>query len=572
MQKTKRLRLAGVATMAALSLTLAACGGDAGNSNGAGASNVSPAPEGLDIEVNPEGDYNPLERDQIQDGGELTLALAELTQQQNAFHANMTSDTRAVWNWYNPVLANFDGAGNYSPNEAYVLSAEESVEDDKTVVTYKLNPEAKFNDGTPIDIEAFKNTWEMNNGSNAAVTPNSTDGYELIETVEAGADNFEVIVKFSTAYPWWQGLFNNVLHPEINTPEKFDNEYLNNLKPEYGAGPFKVESVDFNAGTVVFTRNDNWWGDEAKLDKVTYRQMESQATINAFEAGEIDAAGVGNRENLEVAASMGDAIDVRAALRPSNALFTLNSDAPALADIKVREAIFNGIDRAQLAQIRYNGMGYSEELPGSLILFSTQEGYEDNLADLVSYDPEKSKSILEEAGYTLNDAEYYEKDGEQLSIRYVVVGDDEVSKSIALATQKMLKDIGIEMTIDNKPSSEFSDITSERDFDMFFSGFASSDPFGVAYFGQIYNSDSDLNMSGTGTPELDEKIKELQQLPTAEEQIERSNELEKEAFAQYGLLPWANGPSYVAVKKGLANMGAAGFAVLPKENIGWAKE
>ena len=571
MQKTKRLRLAGVATMAALSLTLAACGGDAGNSNGAGASNVSPAPEGLDIQVNPEGDYNPLERDQIQDGGELTLSLGELTQQQNAFHANMTSDTRSVWNWYNPVLANFDGEGNYSPNEAYVLSAEESVEDDKTVVTYKLNPEAKFNDGTPIDIEAFKNTWEMSNGSNPDITPNSTDGYELIETVEAGADNFEVIVKFSTAYPWWQGLFNNVLHPEINTVEKYDNDYLNNLKPEYGAGPFKVESVDFNAGTVVFVKNEKWWGDEAKLDKVTFRQMESQATINAFEAGEIDAAGVGSRENLEVAARMGDSIDVRAALRPATFMFTLNSDAPALSDIKVREALVTGIDRAQLAQIRFNGMGYSEELPGSLTLFSTQPGYEDNLGELVQFDPEKSKSILEEAGYTMN-GDYYEKDGEKISIRYVVVGDDEVSKSIALATQKMLKDIGIEMNIDNKPSSEFSNITSERDFDLFFSGFASSDPFGVAYFGQMYNSDSDLNMSGTGTPEMDEKIKELQQLPTADEQIARANELEKEALAQFGLFPWVNGPSYVAVKKGLANMGAMGFAVLPKENIGWAKE
>ena len=53
---------------------------------------------------------------EIKDGGELTLALNELTEQQNMFHANMTTDTRSVWGWYNPQLALYDGEGNYTPN------------------------------------------------------------------------------------------------------------------------------------------------------------------------------------------------------------------------------------------------------------------------------------------------------------------------------------------------------------------------------------------------------------------------------------------------------------------------
>ena len=39
----------------------------------------------------------------------------------------------------------------------------------------------------------------------------------------------------------------------------------------------------------------------------------------------------------------------------------------------------------------------------------------------------------------------------------------------------------------------------------------------------------------------------------------------------YGILPFANGPQMVGVKKGLANYGANGFAILPKEDIGWEK-
>jgi len=71
--------------------------------------------------------------------------------------------------------------------------------------------------------------------------------------------------------------------------------------------------------------------------------------------------------------------------------------------------------------------------------------------------------------------------------------------------------------------------------------------------------------------DLDEKIAELQQLPTQEEQIKRANELEKEALQQYGIMPYVNGPQLYATKNGLANYGSYAFALVPKENIGWAK-
>lgn len=483
----------------------------------------------------------------------------------------MTTDTRTVWGWYNPQMALYDGEGHYTPNPAYLDSVEESTEGDKTVVTYDINDDATFNDGTPIDWTAFENTWRFNNGKNTDVQVNSTDGYELIESVEKGENDKEAVVTFEGPYPWWQRLFNSILHPAIDTAEKFNEEYLGKLNPQYGAGPFKVDNVDFRGGTVSFVPNEKWWGDKPKLDKVSYRVMEDQATINAFQAGEIDVAGVGSKNNLTIAADMGDSIDVRAATRPASVLFTLNSKAPQLADKDVRHAVFSAIDRAQLAEIRYNGLGYEEEMPGSLTLFPIQDGYQDNLSEVLEYDVEEAKSLLEGAGYSEGDDGYYAKDGDKLSLRYVLIGDDEVSKSTATAVQKMLKDAGIELKIEERPSSDFSKIISERDFDLLLSGFGSSDPFGPAYFGQFYGSTSTLNKSGTGSEEFDKKIDEMQKLPTRDEQVKRVNELESEAFEEYGLLPYANGPQMVGLKKGIANMGALGFAIIPKENIGWEK-
>ena len=566
---SKRLRVAALAGLSSLSLVLASCSSDGGteettaNQAGQDSANSKEADNsGEQLEVNAAGDYNPLERDQIQDGGELTLAITEIAEQQNVFHANMTSYTDTIWSKYNPQLTLFDGDGTYHPNPAYLTDVKDELVDGKTVVTYTINEDAVYNDGTALDWTAFENTFKFNNGSNPDVQVNSTDGYELIESVERGETDKQAVVTFKQAYPWWEGLFGTLVPPQVKDADTFMNAYLKKVNPEWGAGPFKVENVDFEGGTASFVPNEKWWGEDPKLDKITYRQMEDQASLNAFRAGEIDATGVSSRDRLATAKEMGDSIEIRTALNPANYLMTINSTAPGLDDIKVREAIMRGVDREQLAAIRFQGLGYTEDLPGSFNLYQTQEGYEDNFGEVIQYDPEKAKELLKEAGYD---------ESNPLSVRYVTLGDSPMIQATTTALQAMLRNIGIDVQVEERPSSDFSKVVSERDFDLFMSGFRSSDPFGVAYFGQIYKSDSELNKSGTGTPEMDQKIEELQQLPDADEQIKRANELEKEALAQYGIMPYANGPAIVAVKKGLANFGANSFAILPIENVGWAK-
>lgn len=564
-----RIRIAAIAGLSTISLALTACAGDSTESTNTGttAAESSQAAESTGestggLEINAAGDYNPLERDQIQDGGELTMAITEMAEQQNVFHANMNRYTRNVWDKYNPQLTLFDGDGTYHPNPAYLSEVKDEVVDGKTVVTYTIVDEANYNDGTPIDWTSFENTWKFNNGSNPDVQVNSTDGYELIESVTRGETDKQAVVTYKQAYPWWEGLFGSLVPPQVDSADTFMNAYLKQLHPEWGAGPFKVENVNFETGEVSFVRNEKWWGEPAKLERISYRAMEDQASINAFRAGEIDLTGVGSRDRLETARQMGDQADIRVSLRPSNFLMTINSEAPGLDDPKVREAIMTAIDRSQLAAIRFNGLDYTEELPGSFTLFQTQPGYEDNFSSVVQYDQEKAKKLLEEAGYS---------ESNPLSVRYVTLGDSPMVQATTSAIQSMLRAVGIDVQVEERPSSDFSKVTSEKDFDLFMSGFSSSDPFGVAYFGQLYASDSELNKSGTGSAELDAKIEELQKIEDADEQIKRANELEKEAFGEFGIMPYANGPEMVATKPGLANLGAMSFAVLPIENVGWAK-
>ena len=558
----KRYGLAVIALLSAAALTLSGCSGtkqQEASSDSAGG-----------VHINLKGDYNPMERDQIKDGGELTLPIYEISEQSNSLHANSVMDTLTLWRWYNPQPVLFDGDGTWHPNPDYLTNVKDEEVDGKTVVTYDINPDAVFNDGTPIDWRAFETTWKVSNGENKDFSVSSTDGYELIESVTAGESDKQAVVTFKQPFAWWQALFNQFMHPAVSDPQTFNEGYLKNPHPEWGAGPYKVDQFDYNSGTVSFVPNEKWWGEKPKLDKVTYRQMESQATINAYQAGEVDAVEITNKDHLAVAKTVKDTT-LRGTLRPSNYLVTLNAKTPTLEDVKVREAVFTGINRETLAQVRFNGMDYTENLPGSFALFQNQKGYQDNFGGLVTYDQDKAKQLLDEAGWTEGSDGIREKDGKKLTLRYVTFGDSQLVKSTAAAMQKMLKDIGVYLQVEERPSSDFSKVIAEREFDVLTSGFTSYDPYGVAYFKQVYASDSELNKSGTGTPEMDEKIAELQQLPTQEEQIKRANELEKEALQQYGIMPYVNGPQLYATKNGLANYGSYAFALVPKENIGWAK-
>ena len=558
----KRYCAAIVAVVSAAALVLAGC------SQSSQQEASSDSAGGVEIKLS--GDYNPLERDQIKDGGELTLPIGEVTEQSNASHGNAVVDTNTLWYWYNPQLMLADGDGTPHPNPAYLTNVSAEEVDGKTVVTYDLNPDAVFNDGTAFDWHVFENTWKMSNGENPDVSINATDGYDLIESVTAGESDKQVVVTFKQPYPWWQALFSVPLHPAVADAQTFNEGYLKNPHPEWGSGPYKVDQFDYNSGTVSFVPNEKWWGEKPKLDKVTYRQMESQATINAYQAGEVDAVEITNKDHLAVAKTVKDTT-LRGTLRPSNYLVTLNAKTPTLEDVKVREAVFTGINRETLAQVRFNGMDYTENLPGSFALFQNQKGYQDNFGSLVTYDQDKAKQLLDEAGWAESGDGIREKDGKKLTLRYVTFGDSQLTKSTAAAMQKMMKDIGVDLQVEERPSSDFSKVMAEREFDVLTSGFMSYDPYGVAYFKQVYASDSELNKSGTGTPEMDEKIAELQQLPTQEEQIKRANELEKEALQQYGIMPYVNGPQLYATKNGLANYGSYAFALVPKENIGWAK-
>lgn len=562
-------KTAAVAAALATLLALSACSGGGTEPEG----NTSPNAGATDM-----ADYNPQDRDKLQDGGTYTTAITTINNQWNPFQTDADVYTSQLWSWYNPQMAFFSAEGEYTPNPDYLSDVKMTVENDKTVMTYTINPKAKYNDGTAMDWTSFENTWKANSGQDPKYLVSATDGYSQIESVKEGENAQQAIVTFKGIYAWPNGLFNNVLHPKVKTSKQFNEMYLNEPNPEMGAGPFIIDKVDTKGGTVSFKHNDKWWGDPGKLESRVFKVLEPTAAINAFKNGQIDSTDVGTKDRLAQVKDMQD-ITIRRAGSTSNSLFTLPADNPLLKDVNVRKAIMMGIDRKTLADVVFNGLDYEEEPPGSFSLFGFQEGYEDNFGKNYKFDVEGAKKLLDEAGFVAGEDGIRAKDGKKLSLSMPQFGDDPTGLARAKAMNAMLKDIGVDLVIDQKPASEFSTTLAERDYDVLYSGFASSDPYGFAYFDQLYGSDSGLNRSGTGTKEMDKKIDELAKIADPAEQIKQGNVLEAEIMNEaWGIMPIMNGPTIVATKKGLANIGPESytgpdlFGVRGVQDVGWVKE
>ncbi|WP_438307151.1 ABC transporter family substrate-binding protein (plasmid) [Streptomyces sp. HUAS TT11] len=553
------------ALTAALALTVTACSSSGSSAPDAGKHGTDATPAVASAKV----DYNPQPYNNVKSGGTYTTP-GTFDDQGNPFNANATLTATRVWFWYNPDVITYSPTGEVQYNPDYLSDVKVTVNGGNQRVVLTLNPKATYNDGTPIDWTAVKATWQANNGTNKDYNASNTEGYRNITSVTRGTDDEQAVIDFKGVDPWWSSLFTTFLHPKAATVAHFNDAYVKKAHPEWGAGPYTVGTFDTKSGNLTFVRNPKWWGKKGKLDKRIYVNLDSAAAINAFKNGQVDYASTGSAEDLKQISGV-NGTEIRRGGSPFEYSLYVNAKSTALKDVQVRKALLESIDRAQIAKIQFQGLDYSEPLPGSALLYSFQKGYSDNVSSVIKYAPDDAKKILDAAGWQAGSDGIRQKNGAKLTVGYTLLGDDPLDKATANAFAAMLKPVGIQVDIKKADEADFSKILSDRDFDLFLSGNRSTDPFGARYLYQFYGTDSDSNLTGTGTPDLDKEIHAASQISDAGKQTAQANDIERKELSQYAFLPLFSGPSIYAVKKGLANVGATIFATPLPETVGWQK-
>ncbi len=186
-----------------------------------------------------------------------------------------------------------------------------TVSDDGLTYTFKLKSGLKFASGNPITAEdvawSFERAVKLDKSPAFIITQFGINGDNVTEKAKATDENTFV---FTVDKPYAPSFVLNCLtatvasvvdkklvmeHVKSVTPSadyKYDNDFGNEwLKTGYaGSGAYKLREWRANE-VVVMERNDNYYGDKAKLNRVIYRFMkESSAQRLALEAGDIDIA------------------------------------------------------------------------------------------------------------------------------------------------------------------------------------------------------------------------------------------------------------------------------------------
>jgi peptide/nickel transport system substrate-binding protein len=570
----KLTKIGGAAAISA-ALTLTACGGGGtptGPETAKGQGSGSDLSKLISINEKPAAD--------LEQGGKVTLPLGSIGPDFNGFSNNgNNSDNSALMAAINPVAVTgggiggcwkLDFLGKSTPNKDFCESVESKVVDGKQTITIKVNEKATFNDGTPIDVKAFQNTWNALKSPDAGYDIVSSGAYEFVESVEAGSSAKEVIVKLKQPVYPLDALFFGLLHPAVNTPAIFNEGFVGEMHPEWMAGPFKVEQYDTAAKTVSLVPNDKWWGTKPVLEKVVFRQLETSAQIAAFKNGEIDALSSYTISLYKQLEGTKDS-DIRRGQR----LFAggMNINAQRISDVAVRKAIFAAVDREALRKVRFNGLNWEEPSSGSMMLLPFSEYYQDNYP-VKETGPDAAKKVLTDAGYTANASGIMEKDGKPAAFKISNFGDDPTTLAFTQTLQNQLKAGGMDVGIDQRASADFGKVLGSREFDMSVSGYTVG-PDATDAVKQYY--DSKVNENKLGDAELDKKIADLASIEDNAARNKAAMDVEKEHMAKYFSMGVVmNGPQISFVRTGLANYGPALFQSLSQvpdwSTLGWEKK
>jgi len=311
---------------------------------------------------------------------------------------------------------------------------------DGLTYTFHLRKGVKFQDGSPFNAQTYVkglNRLLDKNDPDSIYKTGPVEGYidttyEQVASYRA-VDDDTVEFKLKTAYaPFITNLamvWNGVVSPAA--AHQYGKDYRNH---PVGTGPFIFK--EWRPGDqIVLDANPNYWGGKPKLDRIVFKEYpDPQAGLLALKRGDVQI--LGDLSSQAIPALKGDP-NVVLMTQPGLAVSGIGmpTDTKPFDDKRVRQALNYAIDRDAIDKALYQG--YAEPMTSPLP--SSQWGFDKSLKGY-SYDPEKAKALLKEAGYpngfkveflSYNSARGYNPAGAEL----------------AVAVQGYLKKIGVETEI-----------------------------------------------------------------------------------------------------------------------------
>lgn len=343
-----------------------------------------------------------------------------------------------------------------------------TTEDNKNFIVH-IDDAATWSDGTPVTADDVVYTALR---LASPVIGNTAMMYYVFEGVgddgfvEEGAESIDGIqkvddktVQFTTKEEMPITTFENsyaryLLTLPKHVIEQYSEEELSTADwfnhPDVVSGPFIVTDFDVDH-YISYEANKDYWKGAPKIDKLNIKIVDGSQLYAGLQSGEIDITQQTMsdipQEDYESVEALDNVEVVYGSPVTNQSVFIQTKNVP---DVKVRQAMLYAIDRQQILEELLNGHG--EIVDG--FLSSASPFYDDSLTP-VSYDPEKAKALLEEAGW----------DGSQTIRFYVNSGDSTFVNAASIIAAEWAA-VGIKAEIQTVDFATLMSVAGTEDYDV----------------------------------------------------------------------------------------------------------
>lgn len=329
------------------------------------------------------------------------------------------------------MYMNPDGTHDPEPRiaESYEIS------EDGLDYTFKIRDDVTFHDGTPVTVDDVVFSIELYKASEYQGSQIS-----MLSSVEA-VDESTVVCHLDTPYaPFLEG----ICSPNIVSKDYYDEDPDAFVTTPIGSGPYKFVSRSV-ATSIELEAYDDYYRGAPAIKKLTFRVLpEIASRALALQTGEINFAEVDASVLAQLEAN--PAVTIDEVSTSGFAYVCMNLEKEPFDNVAVRQAINYAINRENLVNVCYDGKAEVN----SNICAKHRFGYSDDQLQY-TYDPEKAKELLAEAGIET-----------PYSLGKILVA--EKYANLATVIQNDLKAVGLEVEIDTREFNSYIGSLTEGDY------------------------------------------------------------------------------------------------------------
>ena len=461
-----------------------------------------------------------------------------------------------------------------------------TVAPDHSWVSYRIHPEARFHDGSPITPDDVIFSFETLRDKGQ---PFYRRYYKDVAKAEKTSDHdvrFSFKDTTNAELPMIMGQL-PILSKKFWQGKDFA---ATTLEPIMGSGPYEIDNVE-QGRSITYKHVKDWWAKDLSVNRGRYNYdtirtdyyRDVTVALEAFFAGRYDFHLENVAKNWALAyntPAVKDGLIKRDNLKnelPAGMQgFVFNTRRPLFQDRRVREALnyafdfewsnknfaYNAYERTKSyfenSELAAHGAPTADELkilesyrgkvPDEVFTkdftLPTTDGSGDARDNL-----RKAADLLREAGWNLKDGKLLNAEGKQFAFEIV-----DAEPMFERWTQPMLRNLerlGIKATFRTVDSSQYQNLMNDYDFDMTISVFSQSLSPGNEQYSYWSSSKADVkggrNLIGVRDPVVDDLLGKLVHAKSREDLVTICHALDRVLLWQYYVIPhWHIGSYRVA--------------------------